>query len=86
MTEKDALGKIDNLIRWTNSNKDEVSLNEYYRLANSTFFRVRKYVQRSAIRARENIPVNLRTLLRDIYKGHCQICDFWFINKRPCYH
>ena len=27
------------------------------------------------------MPANLRILLEAIYKGHCQVCDFWFLKK-----
>ena len=56
-------------------------LNEYYRLTNTTPIENRQYVKRNPVRARENLPNNLRTILEDIYKGHCQLCDFWFLKK-----
>jgi hypothetical protein len=79
--EQEALGKVTTLAQWTHLNAAEVVFNEYYRLANSLPSKERKYVQRSASRARESIPASLRTLLRDIYKGHCQVCDFWFLKR-----
>jgi len=84
-TEQEALGKVATLAQWTQLNKDEVMFNEYYRLANTLPSKERKYIRKSANRARESIPANLRILLRDIYKGHCQVCDFWFLkrDKKP---
>lgn len=80
-TEQEASDKITNLSQWIQINKDEVVFNEYYRLANTLPTRERKYVRKSTDRARESIPYNLRALLRDIYKGHCQVCNFWFLKK-----
>ena len=79
--EQEALIKVTTLAKWTHLNIEEVLFNEYYRLASSLPTKERKYIQRSVNRARESIPANLRTLLRDIYKGRCQVCDFWFLKR-----
>jgi hypothetical protein len=80
-TEQEASDKVTTISQWTQLNKGEVIFNEYYRLANTLPSKERKYIRKSTNRARESIPSNLKTLLRDIYKGHCQVCDFWFLNK-----
>jgi hypothetical protein len=80
-TEQEASEKIVNLAQWTHLEKGKVALNEYYRLINTLPKEERKYINKRSSRARENVPVNLRTLLEYIYKGHCQACDFWFLKK-----
>jgi len=79
--EVDASNKIINLAEWTVSNKQEVVINEYYRLANTIPIEKRRYVAKHSDQARESVPYNLRVLLENIYKGHCQVCDFWFLKK-----
>lgn len=81
-TEQEASGKIITLAQWTNIEKDKVLLSEYYRLINTIASEEREYIEKKSLnRARESVPVNLRTLLGDIYKGHCQVCDFWFLKR-----
>jgi hypothetical protein len=80
-TEQQALGEITTLAQWTDLDKGKVVFNEYYRLANTLPLNEREYIKKGASRARESVPANLRILLRDIYKGHCQICDFWFLKR-----
>ena len=80
-TEQEALGQITTLAQWTHLDKGTVVSNEYHRLVNILPSKEREYIKRSASRARESAPANLRTLLADIYKGHCQVCDFWFLKR-----
>lgn len=80
-TEQEALGKVITLAEWTHLNRGDVVFNEYYRLASTLPPEERKYVKKSVSRARESIPANLRTLLGNIYKGRCQVCDFWFLKR-----
>jgi hypothetical protein len=80
-TEQEASGKITTLAEWTQLEKDKVVLNEYHRLVSAPPANERLYIKRSQSRARESVPVNLRTLLEGIYKGHCQVCDFWFLKR-----
>jgi hypothetical protein len=78
--EQDALSKANTLAKWNHVDKDEAFINEYYRLAYS-FPSGRKYFQKNIGKIRESIPVNLKAILREIYTGHCQICDFTFLKK-----
>ena len=84
-TEQEASRKITTLSDWTNSNKDMVALNEYYRLVNILPYEERRHIQKRLSRRRESVPVNLRNIIENIYKGHCQACDFWFLrrDKKP---
>lgn len=83
--EDEATDKIVTLAQWAHLDKSKAMLNEYYRLTNTFPADDRQYVKRTISRARESVPVNLRTVLEEIYKGHCQLCDFWFLkrNNRP---
>jgi len=79
--EQEASGKIATLAQWIYLDKNKVVLNEYNRLINTLSYEGRQYIKKSSSRARESAPANLRILLGDIYKGHCQLCDFWFLKK-----
>lgn len=79
-TEQQASDKITTLSEWTHVDKNDVIYNEYYRLSN-ILPEDREYIAKSSFRARETVPSNLRILLENIYQGHCQICDFWFLKK-----
>ncbi len=80
-TEQEASETITTLAEWTHLNRGKVVLGEYYRLINILPSEERQYVRRRISRARESVPPNLRTLLEDIYEGHCQVCDFWFLKR-----
>jgi len=79
-TEQEASEKIIGLARWTQTDKSKVALNELYRLSGQQLTE-RKRVSAPLIRTKESIPANLRVLLSDVYKGHCQVCDFWFLKR-----
>jgi hypothetical protein len=79
--EEEASEKITNLAKWTDLDKNKVSLNEYHRLIDTFPSEDRLSIRRSMSRARESTPANLRILLEEIYKGHCQVCNFWFLKK-----
>lgn len=84
-TEQEASGEITTLAQWTHLDEGKVILNEYYRLSTSVPLKERKFISRDTSRGRESTPANVRTLLEDIYEGHCQLCDFWFfkIDTKP---
>jgi hypothetical protein len=80
-SEIEASSKVKTLSKWTLSDESEVVINEYQRLATDSLLGERQYVKKNSTRSRENLPANLRTLLSKIYLGHCQICDFWFLQR-----
>ena len=41
----------------------------------------RRRMARKESRVKENVPANLKLLLGEIYKGHCQVCSFWFLKR-----
>lgn len=79
-SEQEASEKIITLAQWTDLDKQKVVSNEYHRLINTMPIEDRQFKERS-IRSRKTAPASLRTLLEDIYKGHCQVCDFWFLKR-----
>ena len=79
--ELQASERIACIVKWTNLNKKKVVINEYYRLINTIPNIERQYIEKHSNRAREGISNNLRLLLCDIYQGHCQACNFWFLKK-----
>jgi hypothetical protein len=80
-SEREALGTISTLTEWVHLDRSNVVLSEYFRLVNILPSEERPYIKKGVGRARESVPTNLRTLLKDIHKGHCQICDFWFLKR-----
>ena len=79
--EQRASEEIVKLAQWTNLDKEKTVSNEYYRLVNAMPIIKRDYIEKHSSRVRESIPVSLRTLLENIYKGYCQVCDFWFLKQ-----
>jgi len=80
-SETSAENEIENLKKWTGIVHGKVVLNEFIRLVNTIPISERRYVKRFSKQAKESTPYNLRVLLSEIYRGHCQVCDFWFIKK-----
>jgi hypothetical protein len=79
--EASAKEEILRLSKWAGIDRSKVVLNEYVRLVYSSQIKERRYVKRRLNQARESAPYNLRVLLGDIYKGHCQVCEFWFLKR-----
>lgn len=79
--------KLDEISKWTKTRKNEVYLSEYIRLLKEMPITERKRELKSSLRAKETVPNNIRILLEELYKGHCQICDFFFLktNNKPYY-
>jgi hypothetical protein len=80
-TEEEASEKIMTLAQWTNLDSHKIIMSEYYRLINTMPIKERQSVRKQSNRVREKVPANMKTLLEGIYKGHCQVCDFWFLKK-----
>jgi len=80
-TEQGAEEKIITLADWTRLDKERVVLSEFKRLVQKMPLRDRGILQEHSRTARESTPPSIRTLLGDIYKGHCQVCDFWFLKR-----
>lgn len=80
-TEEEASKKIITLAQWTNLDSHKIIMNEYYRLINMMPIKERQSVRKQSNRVREKVPANMKALLEGIYKGHCQVCDFWFLNR-----
>ena len=80
-SESEASEKLSKLSKWTNAEKTGVALNEYWRLIAASIPSERQSTTRKPARHRESTPASLRTLLGQLYQGHCQICDFWFLKR-----
>lgn len=79
--ENDVSRKIISLANWVDLDKKKVVLNEYHRLINSMLVKERRYINRYSNKVKEDVPPNIRVLLEELYQGHCQVCDFWFLKK-----
>ena len=80
-SEPEASEKIQGLSQWTNSEQRSVLISEYSRLVETAQTKKREYVNKTSGRAKEGVPNNFRVLLRDIYQGHCQLCNFTFLKR-----
>lgn len=80
-SEGEASEKLVRLSEWTNIEKDKAALNEYRRLIATSMSVERGLTMRESGRSRESTPPSVRTLLRHLYQGHCQVCDFWFLKR-----
>ncbi|MDI6800565.1 MAG: HNH endonuclease signature motif containing protein [Thermodesulfovibrionales bacterium] len=79
--ETAAKEEIIHLSKWTGIENKKVVLSEFLRLTKDIPHEERRYINKRSNKARENVPFNLRTLLTEVYHGHCQVCDFWFLKK-----
>ena len=80
-SENEASEKIITLANWADLEKKKVVLCEYHRLIKSTPIKERRYMNKYSNRVKEDVPPNIRVLLGELYQGHCQVCDFWFLKK-----
>lgn len=79
--EKEASKEIINLAKWADLDKKKVVLSEYRRLIETSPIEGRRYANKYSNKAKEDVPPNTRVLLEELYEGHCQVCDFWFLKK-----
>lgn len=92
-TIKDIQNKIDNsnddietennihlLTRITNFKTNKVIENEFIRLSKEEITK-RKYVNKRIAKSKENVPASIRKILKEIYKGKCQLTSFTFLQK-----
>jgi hypothetical protein len=79
-TEKEVERKLESLSNITNKPKEDIWKSEFIRLS-SEKHRSRK-VRRGSIKTKENVPLFIRKILLEAYKGHCQISNFTFLTKR----
>ena len=79
--ESEALGNLRQLTNWTDVEQQNVLINEFHRLTLQSQTGKRNYVNNKSDKKRENVPHSIRTLLGNIYTGHCQVCDFSFLKK-----
>ena len=79
--ELEASEKIASLTQWTQLDKDKVAINEFLRLTKTLPSSERKYIEKNLSQVKERVPIVIKTLFENIYKGHCQVCDFWFLKK-----
>lgn len=76
---------LDDLLTLTNVTPEVGPLAELSRLSQTMGKSERRRIPISENRSKETVPLHMRILYERIYKGHCQLCDFWFFkrNKMP---
>ncbi|MFO8132595.1 MAG: HNH endonuclease signature motif containing protein [Thermoplasmatota archaeon] len=78
--ETKASQKMQGIQQLTGRRQMEVALREFHRLTDDKR-KKRQVTEREISRSKESIPYNLKVLLRQIYQGHCQVCDFTFFKS-----
>ena len=78
--EDDARTSLLEIAKWNYLEEQETTLRELYRLSQELPTN-RKERTRTNIKIKESTPPNLKIILEKVYKGHCQVCDFWFLKK-----
>lgn len=79
--EEEAKDNLIKIAQWTNENRDITKLNEFQRLATELRLEQRKRIVKKEAQVKEQVPTNLKVLIGEIYLGHCQVCDFWFLKR-----
>jgi len=78
--ESEAGDRLSVISSLTGLDKSTIALNEALRLVQSAM-RVRKYSSENVRKLKESVPASLKSLLREIYQGRCQLTNFGFIMK-----
>jgi len=71
---------IQKLSKITNKPSDDVIKSEFVRLAKQEI-KTRKTRTISQVKTKENVPVALRKILLELYRGKCQVSSFTFLMK-----
>ena len=82
--EKEAILKLKQISKVTNSTFQETILSEYFRLSKNKFEK-RKSKNIKAGKIKKGVPPSIRKILSEIYNGKCQFTKFGFLmqNKKP---
>lgn len=79
--ESNALKSLSKIAQWINVDTQIATLNEFHRLIKEEKMEERRILTRKESFLKEGVPPNSKILLGEIYKGHCQLCDFWFLKR-----
>lgn len=66
---------------WTGKDKEGIALAQYEYLSTATENELRSRIFSRSRFAREGIPYSMKVIVKELYKGHCQICDFSFLKR-----
>lgn len=80
MNEKNAETNLFTLSDWNKMGLEQTALRELFRLSKEYIIE-RKQRLRKNVKSKESVPPQLRIVLGQIYKGVCQVCQFWFLKK-----
>ncbi|MBS4035725.1 MAG: HNH endonuclease [Ignavibacterium sp.] len=78
--ETEINNQLHKLSKITNRNTDEVIKSEFVRLANEEISN-RKVKIVPQVKIKENVPLPIRKILLELYKGKCQVSNFTFLMK-----
>lgn len=80
-SKEEAQSKLSLITDITNEKLKSTAVKELSRVAKNENIKLRKKIKRKSTKVGESINQSLRVLFDEVYKGHCQICDFWFLKK-----
>lgn len=80
-SKEEAQSKLALITDITNEKLKSTAVKELSRVAKNENIKLRKKIKRKSTKVSESINPSLRVLFEEVYKGHCQICDFWFLKK-----
>ncbi|MFH1861974.1 MAG: HNH endonuclease signature motif containing protein [bacterium] len=78
--EEDAESAVIILAKQLNADRKMIITNEFVQLSQLAV-QERKHQKERRIQDKENVPAIIRILLREVYKGHCQLTNFTFIQR-----
>lgn len=79
--EREVMKCVSNISNLVQADEEEIFLREFKRLVDMMPIQERKYYKKYYRKSRKEVKDPIRTILGGVYKGHCQICDFWFLKK-----
>jgi hypothetical protein len=79
--EPTAEASLVKLANWTGKETENAALLEFWTLSkHAESVRRLRMLERARL-SRERVPYSIKVLLRWVYAGHCQICDFTFMGR-----
>lgn len=71
---------LKRIVTYTNESIDKIIYSEYFRLTQGKMKKRKHKIKRSST-SKENVPIFIRNILSELYKGKCQITGFGFNTK-----
>ncbi len=80
-TERKGNETLESISKWTGNLKEDIAIGQFQDLSRASENELRRRVLDSGRYSGERVPPCLKILLRELYGGHCQVCDFYFLRR-----